>query len=711
MTRNMYGATSADFTLTSGGRVIPGAVLTLWTSRTGGTQIADLLDVDSVATTTVTSAADGSVVYYGPDGDNELHWADSGQGSRVAIRPTVTDIMDLSIQDEDIAADADIDRSKIAGTALTSASMAVFNVKDYGATGDGVTDDTAALEAAILAAGVGGKVLFPRGAFKVSRTLWPLFGQIWEGVHSPMYANTVDPQSTCKIVAAPGFTGRALIERAASVNAVTLYRLCLQGLGDEHATPLDGVHLGDQSWEQSWTLHTLTIHGFSGSGVTGRLYVFDMRDCHVARNGYGLRVTGNNAVTDVRIYGCQFYFNVHGGFCLDNDKHNGQVMLHGCRFERTGSTPGDPAVNRDPYGVGVRLRRGTNMDLVQCSTDANSGPGLEVTGDSANSIYTYGITISDCKFARDGGGDQSAGTRLPGVKIKGADAVFFSSNVTWGEADDSGDGSGLISPYYSVWLENTSGCRVVNSFITAPVASESLHLEGTNYSLVTDQGAAYQDLIGTALQNKETRYRISDPATGETVTRWVAGVNPTAAGGTWSVQRYDSVGAYVDSPININWVTGLIETNRLYTRAKAANQIPAEFRSFDQSPTVSLFKVALGDGSPKFEVLWDGTLRSNWGSSGYRMTQLGSTQIVREGATGSQTLIGAYTSVADANDGSPVFEVQADGSVWSDYVLGSGDGGKYLTPKAYVDAIKTSLKAEVAASTDFADFQSRIASW
>ena len=47
--RNMYGATSADFTITSGGRVIPGAVLTLWTARTGGTQITDLLDVDSVA--------------------------------------------------------------------------------------------------------------------------------------------------------------------------------------------------------------------------------------------------------------------------------------------------------------------------------------------------------------------------------------------------------------------------------------------------------------------------------------------------------------------------------------------------------------------------------------------------------------------------------------------------------------------------------------
>jgi hypothetical protein len=84
----MYGATSADFTLTSGGRVVPGATLTIWSARTGGTQITDLLDKDSVATTTVTSDADGSIVYYGPNNDLSVHWADSGQGSRIAIRPS-----------------------------------------------------------------------------------------------------------------------------------------------------------------------------------------------------------------------------------------------------------------------------------------------------------------------------------------------------------------------------------------------------------------------------------------------------------------------------------------------------------------------------------------------------------------------------------------------------------------------------------------------
>lgn len=43
-----------------------------------------------------------------------------------------------------------------------------INVRDFGATGDGVTDDTAAIQAAIDAAGQGGSIIIPRGVFKVT---------------------------------------------------------------------------------------------------------------------------------------------------------------------------------------------------------------------------------------------------------------------------------------------------------------------------------------------------------------------------------------------------------------------------------------------------------------------------------------------------------------------------------------------------------------
>lgn len=59
---------------------------------------------------------------------------------------------------------------------------AVFiNVKAYGAVGDGATDDTAAINAAITAAGTNGTVFFPKGTYLVSSTLQMLSGQCFLG--------------------------------------------------------------------------------------------------------------------------------------------------------------------------------------------------------------------------------------------------------------------------------------------------------------------------------------------------------------------------------------------------------------------------------------------------------------------------------------------------------------------------------------------------
>ncbi|MEM9657712.1 MAG: glycosyl hydrolase family 28-related protein, partial [Planctomycetota bacterium] len=56
-----------------------------------------------------------------------------------------------------------------------------FNVLQFGATGDGVSDDTTRIQAAITAAGVGGTVLFPAGEYDVNATLEPLERQRWFG--------------------------------------------------------------------------------------------------------------------------------------------------------------------------------------------------------------------------------------------------------------------------------------------------------------------------------------------------------------------------------------------------------------------------------------------------------------------------------------------------------------------------------------------------
>lgn len=59
------------------------------------------------------------------------------------------------------------------GSALVANVIEVKNVKDYGALGDGATNDTAAIQAAIAACPSGGIVWFPDGNYKITAELVP----------------------------------------------------------------------------------------------------------------------------------------------------------------------------------------------------------------------------------------------------------------------------------------------------------------------------------------------------------------------------------------------------------------------------------------------------------------------------------------------------------------------------------------------------------
>lgn len=63
----------------------------------------------------------------------------------------------------------------------TLGALKVVVVTNYGATGNGTTDDTAAIQAAIAAAGTYSDVVFPSGTYLITSTLTSLTGQRWLG--------------------------------------------------------------------------------------------------------------------------------------------------------------------------------------------------------------------------------------------------------------------------------------------------------------------------------------------------------------------------------------------------------------------------------------------------------------------------------------------------------------------------------------------------
>lgn len=65
---------------------------------------------------------------------------------------------------------------------VTSApTVYIFNVKDFGAKGDGITDDTAAIQATVTAAGQGGTVYAPSGNYLLTATINLLTNQTIQG--------------------------------------------------------------------------------------------------------------------------------------------------------------------------------------------------------------------------------------------------------------------------------------------------------------------------------------------------------------------------------------------------------------------------------------------------------------------------------------------------------------------------------------------------
>lgn len=86
-----FGAGVADFATKQTGAYLSlasGAVITMWTAQTGGTQITDLLAADGVtAITSVTTLADGTLpLFYGPATGLTVMWANGGGAELARIQ-------------------------------------------------------------------------------------------------------------------------------------------------------------------------------------------------------------------------------------------------------------------------------------------------------------------------------------------------------------------------------------------------------------------------------------------------------------------------------------------------------------------------------------------------------------------------------------------------------------------------------------------------
>lgn len=99
----------------------------------------------------------------------------------------------------------------------------IFSVKDFGATGDGSTDDTTAVQAAITAAGTagGGEVLLPRGTYVISQVTLPNeVNLVGEGVDAT-FIKLKDTTNGSMIVSSTWLANQAFVNLYNKIRGIT----------------------------------------------------------------------------------------------------------------------------------------------------------------------------------------------------------------------------------------------------------------------------------------------------------------------------------------------------------------------------------------------------------------------------------------------------------------------------------------------------------
>lgn len=148
----------------------------------------------------------------------------------------------------------------------------VFNVKDYGAKGDSITDDTAALQAALDAVGEGGTVFMPAGIYKITATIYLKNNTLLQGAGSgnvtmisgEWSGTTIDART---ITAASAIRGRG----AGNGNCANISMENFQLVGPAYTAVADadglqtydcvGIHSGNTGWH--FSLSNIVVDGFA----------------------------------------------------------------------------------------------------------------------------------------------------------------------------------------------------------------------------------------------------------------------------------------------------------------------------------------------------------------------------------------------------------------------------------------------------------------
>ena len=311
------------------------------------------------------------------------------------------------------------------------------NVRDYGAKGDGIADDTAALNAAFATAA---PVYLSAGSYRVTAPVTLVAGQIVVAEDANAYDDPGTMPASLPITqivadnSAGGFiSGSAVL----TLND----RASIAGFGITSVANVDAVYAPGRFIKMA---HIYTRYGRNGANLNAvgpQLYACRFQSA----SNYGL--WGQSFCTD-GLFTNTYVVGAGGraGFYFQNAiKH----LFIGCTAEWNSN-------------YGFEFFEASSCSMTCCATDRNGGPGLHI---SASSL----ISVVGNLFMRN-----SANNADPQVHVfltGTLSGLAFSGN-TYRSFNSQDDGSGIVVPPYCI--EADSATSVTTSLFADPMTPGSV---------------------------------------------------------------------------------------------------------------------------------------------------------------------------------------------------------------------------------------------